>query len=153
MSDFTPIPPSNSSIRAIHWVAGGVVSLLLVASLGFIWFMQSSPPPPSEIADDPVLVRGFQIYTTRCASCHGPTGRGDGPLAKGLAGPPPRNLVEDRWKHGESADEVLAILTDGVKDSAMPAWGGVFGQADLKNVAAYVFHISERAIPRQLRVP
>ena len=130
-----------------------MVGLLSVAALAFVWVMQASPPPPTEIANDPVLVRGFQIYATRCVSCHGPTGRGDGPLAKSIAGPAPRNLVEDRWKHGDSADQVLAVLTSGIKDSAMPAWSGIYGQSDLKAVAAYVYHIAERAIPRQLRVP
>ena len=153
MPDFPPIPPPSSSLRAVRWVAGGMVSLLLVAALAFVGIMQASPPPPSEIADDPVLARGFGIYATRCVSCHGPTGRGDGPLARSLAGPAPRNLVEDRWKHGDSADEVLTVLTNGIKDSAMPAWGGIYGRRDLKAVAAYVYHIAERAIPRQLRVP
>ena len=153
MAEFDPIPPRSAPVWAVRWVAGGMVGLLLAGALAFVWFMQASPPPPPAIADDPVLVRGFQIYSTRCVSCHGSTGRGDGPLAKSLAGPAPRNLVEDRWKHGDSPEEVLAVLANGIKDSAMPAWSGVYGPTDLKAVAAYVYHLAERSVPRKLRVP
>ncbi len=130
-----------------------MASLVLLGALVFVWLIQSTPPPPAKIADDPVLVRGFEIYSARCVSCHGTSGRGDGPIAKGLSGPPPRNLVEDRWKYGDAPAQVLATLTNGIKDSAMPAWSGTYGPADLKAVASYVYHLADRAVPRELRVP
>ena len=45
------------------------------------WRVGREPPPP-EVAADPLLVRGREIYLDRCASCHGPSGRGDGPLCQ-----------------------------------------------------------------------
>src|SRR5437016_14406567 len=35
-------------------------------------------------ADEKSTARGKEIYTQNCHSCHGPTGKGDGPAAKDL---------------------------------------------------------------------
>jgi cytochrome c oxidase cbb3-type subunit 2/cytochrome c oxidase cbb3-type subunit I/II len=40
-------------------------------------------------ADQMTIDRGQQIYETLCTTCHGPYGRGDGPLAQNLSVPPP----------------------------------------------------------------
>lgn len=155
MSDFDPLDPGRapSPAQAVRWVVGCIAGLLLLGALAFAWLLQASPPPPAAIAADPLLVRGFEIYSARCVSCHGTSGRGDGPIAKGLSGPPPRNLVEDRWKYGDAPGQVLAVLNNGIKDSAMPAWGGTYEPPDLKAVAAYVYHLAERPIPRELHAP
>ena len=134
---------------AVRVVAG---MLGLIAAGGMVFRELAAPePPPAAIAGDPVLVRGREIYRERCVSCHGPEGRGDGPIAKGLAGPAPRNLVADPWKHGDGPEQVLAVLRDGVKDSAMPAWGGTYGPEELRSVAAYVYHLAVRPVPVELR--
>jgi mono/diheme cytochrome c family protein len=38
------------------------------------------------------VTRGGEVYAANCASCHGPTGYGDGPAASGL-NPRPANLA------------------------------------------------------------
>jgi len=125
---------------------------LIVAGLAAYALLATPPePPPAAIAGDPTLVRGRAIFLDRCLSCHGPTGRGDGPLAKGLTGPAPRNLAEERWRHGDRPEDVLAVLANGVKDSQMPAWSGAYGPDDLKCVAAYVYHLARRPVPDALR--
>src|SRR5215213_3550834 len=40
----------------------------------------------------PSLARGAEIYQANCTSCHGASGNGEGPAAKGLE-PPPTNLA------------------------------------------------------------
>lgn len=135
-----------------HWVALGSGGLLVLA-LAVLALPGKSNPPPAEIAGDPFLVRGFEIYSSRCVACHGASGQGDGPTAKGLAGPLPRNLVEDSWKYGEAPEAVLAVLTNGVKDSAMPAYGGICNASELKATAAYLYRITGRAVPPILREP
>lgn len=42
----------------------------------------------------PDLLRAAQLYAANCAACHGATGRGDGPLAKGMD-PEPSNFHEE----------------------------------------------------------
>jgi cytochrome c oxidase cbb3-type subunit 3 len=125
------------------FTVGGFVAYTLLS--------RRAEPVPEVIASDPLLVRGREIYLDRCLSCHGPTGRGDGPLAKGLTGPPPRNLALDPWKHGDRPEQVLSVLADGVKDAQMPGWSGTYGPYDLKAVAAYVYQIAGKPVPDALR--
>src|SRR4051794_14065642 len=85
------------------------LALMAIGALGMVGFFALRPrrgPPPAAIAGDPLLVRGREVYLDRCASCHGPTGRGDGPTARGLTGPPPRDLTKPPWKHGERPEQV-----------------------------------------------
>ncbi|MFC7287320.1 cytochrome c/FTR1 family iron permease [Herminiimonas glaciei] len=46
----------------------------------------------------PDLLRAAQLYTANCAACHGATGRGDGPLAKGMDPEPSDFHEEGRMK-------------------------------------------------------
>jgi mono/diheme cytochrome c family protein len=75
---------------------------------------------------------GARLYRVYCASCHGPTGRGDGPVAEFLNIPPSDlTQIANRAKGVFPADEVFRII-DGRKrvrahgDSAMPVWGDGF---------------------------
>ena len=47
---------------------------------------QTQPPPaPGQITRPPLVITslaGHDLYDFHCASCHGKTGRGDGPNAK-----------------------------------------------------------------------
>jgi mono/diheme cytochrome c family protein len=61
--------------------------------------------------------RGLKLYAEHCASCHGPTGDGDGPGAAGLL-PAPANLAE----HDYSRARLEQTLWNGVAGTAMPAW-------------------------------
>jgi cytochrome c oxidase cbb3-type subunit III len=128
-----------------------LVLLVVAGVLAFSWLKPSASPPPKEIADDPLLVRGREVFLDRCASCHGQTGLGDGPTAKGLPGPPVGNLTDAEWKHGDAPEKVLAVINVGVKDSQMPGWGRLIRAGDVKAVAAYVYHLAGRPVPEVLR--
>ena len=137
--------PAGLLVGRAAWLAAAVGAIVAPGCSG--------PPPPSSIAADPVLARGFAVYGKSCASCHGPAGRGDGPNARNLAGPAMRDLAAGDWRHGAAPGRVVAVLTDGVKDSAMPAYGGTYGPADLRATAAYVYHLAGRPVPDELRTP
>ena len=78
---------------------------------------------------------GKGLYRSYCASCHGETGRGDGPIAAHLK-PPPADLTQiaNRNKGKFPADRVTQLI-DGrqvVKphgNSQMPVWGDAFSKA------------------------
>ena len=132
-------------------VALAIVGMIAAGGFAYAVLGRRPDPPPPEIAADPLLVRGREIYLDRCASCHGPAGLGDGPLAKGLTGPPPRNLARDPWKHGEGPEQVLTVIGQGVKDAQMPGWAGTYGPEDLRAVAAYVYQVARKPVPDTLR--
>jgi mono/diheme cytochrome c family protein len=74
---------------------------------------------------------GRALYTTYCASCHGRTGRGDGPVAEFLK-VPPSDLTQIARHWGTFSPFIVGRIIDGRHiirahgDSAMPVWGDSF---------------------------
>jgi mono/diheme cytochrome c family protein len=132
------------------------LAMLGLAAGGFVAFrLLSKPigPPPPEIAGDSLLTRGREIYLARCVACHGADGRGDGPLAANLIGPPVGNLADNEWKHGDRPDQVLGVIDKGVPNTRMDGWGRVLDPPELKAAAAYVYFLAKRDVPEELRKP
>ncbi|MBZ5713354.1 c-type cytochrome [Nannocystis pusilla] len=62
---------------------------------------------------DPELVRAArQIFDTRCANCHGPHGRGDGPAGRGLS-PRPRDFGDPAWQASVDDDRLRRVIVGG----------------------------------------
>ena len=114
---------------------------------------QAGRAPPPEIAKDALLTQGRAIYLVRCAACHGNEGRGDGPLAANLIGPPVGNLTDSEWKHGDRPEQVIAVIKEGVPNTRMDGWGRVLDPPEIKAVAAYVYYLAKVPVPRELRTP
>jgi mono/diheme cytochrome c family protein len=75
---------------------------------------------------------GRTLYVRYCASCHGRSGRGDGPVA-GALGEKPTDLTQLATRHGgtfpfvdvcEAIDGTRTLRAHGV--SEMPVWGEIF---------------------------
>jgi mono/diheme cytochrome c family protein len=64
-----------------------------------------------------LAARGDTLYHTFCATCHGPTGRGDGPVGRRLGAPP---VVSDRAR-GFSDGYLYSIVRYG--RGLMPRYG------------------------------
>ena len=65
-----------------------------------------------------------QMFSTRCAACHGPEGRGNGPAAVSLK-PPPRNYHDPVWQASVTDDEIeKAIVYGGAAVGRSPAMVG-----------------------------
>jgi cytochrome c oxidase cbb3-type subunit 3 len=130
--------------------------MLGVMAGGFVAFrILSKPagPPPPEVARDALLTAGRVIYLARCVACHGNDGRGDGPLAANLIGPPVGNLTDNEWKHGDRPEQVMKVIGQGVPNTRMDGWGRVLDPPELKAVAAYVYYLAKREVPEELRKP
>ncbi|MDE2966588.1 MAG: CopD family protein [Chloroflexota bacterium] len=63
--------------------------------------------------------RGSLLFAANCASCHGETGAGDGPLADSLPAPPANFTVHVPF-HPDGV--LFAWITDGIRGTGMPAW-------------------------------
>jgi cytochrome c oxidase cbb3-type subunit 3 len=154
IGDLDPGDKSRTVNPAIARRIALVVVILGVSALGAYILLKEPPsPPPAEIADDPLLVEGRELFLSRCVSCHGKSGRGDGPIAKGLAGPPVGDLTDRLWKHGDKPEQVLSVVTSGVKDTAMSGWKGIFSPQGIRAVSAYVYYLAGRDVPPALREP
>ncbi len=94
----------------------------------------AAPTPESVTA-------GAAAYARHCASCHGPTGRGDGPLAAATAayGGRPSNLADTVWQHGGSDGEIFVAIRDGIApDFAMDAFGNRLSESDIWHVVNFL---------------
>ena len=79
---------------------------------------------------------GKLIYEQRCAVCHGPQGRGDGPEAPFLS-PRPGSLVSAGTSVKSDAD-LLAVIANGKPRTAMPAWKDLLTDEQRRDVLAYI---------------
>jgi mono/diheme cytochrome c family protein len=105
-----PIPPEDQ-VRIVDYLAaqygkGASPSPVVAAAPG------RAVAPPARTPE--LLAQGKASYATYCASCHGPTGAGDGPAARALK-PPPRDLTA----LSGGAPAVFQVLGTGVKGTAM----------------------------------
>jgi mono/diheme cytochrome c family protein len=98
--------------------------------------------PLEEVLD---LQSGRDFYERACASCHGMTGRGDGPEGAALD-PRPADLTRLAQRHGGTfpREAVIATVTGereigahGTRD--MPVWRDRFGPADSPGAVATVY--------------
>ncbi|MGE0455991.1 MAG: cytochrome c [Vicinamibacteria bacterium] len=107
------------------------LSLLLLAALvpGPAGGRASAQAPEAAQADQ---AAGASIFKANCASCHGPRGLGDGPMAGQLRYAPPDLTRLTARNRGRFPAELAARVIDG-RDPVpghggpeMPIWGDAF---------------------------
>ena len=78
--------------------------------------------------DAVALKDGEDTFKSICASCHRVDGGGD-------IGP---NLTDAYWKHGGSIQDVFKVVTNGVPNTNMVAWGASMSPEKIQNVSSYL---------------
>jgi mono/diheme cytochrome c family protein len=102
---------------------------------------------PSAVLAAGDAAAGKATFSANCASCHGETGKGDGPVGAALQ-PPPRDFSQGEFKFdgngngkpGEDED-LKAVITQGAAafgGSPLMAPWPTLSDADVANVIAYV---------------
>jgi high-affinity iron transporter len=88
------------------------------------------------------------LYRSQCAACHGPEGRGDGPLAASLE-PRPSDFHERQRMDQRSLYSLYSTITLGVQGTAMSGFQGL-SEDERWSLAFYVSNLA-RAEPEALR--
>jgi mono/diheme cytochrome c family protein len=110
--------------------------------------------------DGPDATKGGLVFTRYCVSCHGASGRGDGPLAGDLrVAVPDLTLLAARNSGRYPAERVQRVVAGeehlpGHRSSDMPAWGEVFKktqgieastpQEAIRNLTEYIRSIQQQ---------
>ncbi len=81
------------------------------------------------------------IYDARCAFCHGPDGKGDGPAGASLKPPPTNFSNPDYWKSA-STDSVKNAIMNGKPQTAMVPFGATLSPGEVDGLAAYLKTLS-----------
>src|SRR5437899_552815 len=103
-------------------------------------------PPGADLGPDVPL--GRRVYAERCAVCHGPDGRGNGPAAPSLI-PRPRDFTGGRFKYKStvagqppSDADLIRVVANGLDASAMPYLRDILDRAALRAVVEFVKNLS-----------
>ena len=121
--------------RAVAPSALAPVAMALGQRLAQDLRVQIEPVAPQ--GDGATLARGAAVFRTACASCHGESGHGDGPAARGVL-PPPANLTDPVIMGAKSRADLYRQLLLGVAGTSMPAFERTLADSDRWAVAAYV---------------
>ncbi len=68
------------------------------------------------------------LFQENCAVCHG----------ENLEGAPQGTPLRGPLRRGEAVTEIVAGISDGYPDSAMPAWRAVFSADQVRGLALYI---------------
>lgn len=85
--------------------------------------------------------QGKKLYGQFCASCHGQSGKGDGPAAAAL-NPKPRDHTDKEYMSKLSDEDMFKVIKNGGasigKSPLMPPWGASLKDDQIKDVVAYI---------------
>lgn len=79
------------------------------------------PVAPKTLPD---LQRGASLFQAQCASCHGATGGGNGPLAANMD-PPPIDFTDRERARSRSLMALYQVVSQGVQGTSMPSFAAL----------------------------
>ena len=115
-------------------------------SLVMVGFSLAAAPIAASAAGD--AAKGKTLFETNCASCHGTSGKGDGPVGIALPEPKPRDFTTGAFKYDTDKDgtpgtdaDLVNVVKNGAAaygGNAMMAPWGQLSDSDIADIVAYV---------------
>ena len=106
---------------------------------------------PEVSANPPLAYEGRRLYVSYCMLCHGPEGKGDGPLAKVMEINPADLSTTVRSRSdtiltkiitGEGRQTITGRDRHNLLNQAMPEWKDVFSDSQVQALIAYLRFLS-----------
>lgn len=114
-----------------------VRGLLILAVLVFL---------PALVVAQGNVEKGKALFTQYCASCHGPSGKGDAPAAAAL-NPKPKDLTAKAYMAGLKDQHLFDLIQKGGaavgKSPLIPPFGSQLKDQDIRDVIAFVRTLSK----------
>ncbi len=107
----------------------------LLAIVAFLTSARVAGPQQASAVQSASPPDGAALFRTHCASCHGSSGRGDGPVAEFLKIPPADLTQIAKQSRGAFPAAQIMRIIDGRQlvrahgDSKMPVWGDAFSHS------------------------
>lgn len=92
---------------------------------------------PPDLMSDANIAAGARRYAATCAACHGAPGEAPGPIARGILPAAPLLLGATRRNNPPL---MFWTIRNGVRMTAMPAFGKTFSDRDIWQLAAFLKH-------------
>jgi mono/diheme cytochrome c family protein len=138
-----------------HGIAAGILAAVAVVALLLGYTVAPNIPTPpvpvtARFAQNPTpdtpetRLAGKAVFQARCAVCHGPQGRGDGPAAFTLT-PRPVNLQVHVPLHAPG--EIEYWISEGVPSTGMPPWKTQLSETERWQVVRYLQALAARTAP------
>lgn len=134
----TKLSYGGVALRIIQIFTGVVIAVFVVTAA-----------TPASFADEKEKgdeKAGKKTYALLCASCHGNSGKGDGPAAATLPTKPADHTDGKRMKTLSNQFLFDIIKNGGAsvgKSPLMPAWSGQLKDQDIWNLVAYIRELAE----------
>jgi copper transport protein len=110
-----------------------VMSIFYLTSQTPVTTLQANPVPPNSES----IARGQELYLTRCAACHGETGKGDGPVGLTL-NPRPADLTQHAIIGIHPDAQIYEWITNGFPGSQMPAFKSTISDTDRWHLVNFI---------------
>lgn len=98
-------------------------------------------PAPAEEQSAKATRPADELYAANCASCHGATGAGDGPLSTGLT-PTPAKHADGSYMNALSNEHLFKVVKEGGaavgKSATMAPWGTSMSDEEIWGLVAHM---------------